>query len=127
MMNTRVSGFAQPISFSWLAREMVRFSSQRRGRFDREGRHRVVGRERPKQDQAAFGGGILWVHLDGGLQAIQAFLLCIHDCAEPDPILGIFLVGLEQARQQIACPCPIAGAERLDGLPQHGVFPGFGG
>ena len=63
----------------------------------------------------------------GALQAVQALLLRIHGRAQPDPVAGIVLVGLEHARQQVAGTDPVAQAQRLDGFAQDGILAAFEG
>ena len=126
MMNTRVTGFSQPACCSWPSLDLASCCSQRHGRFTGKGGTKTVRWDGSKQKQTAFGGGILWIQLDGGLQTIQTFFGCFHDRAEPDPTFDIFLIGFEQACQQVTGHVPgrLCGPPRWPAVAWN--FPGLG-
>ncbi len=97
------------------------------GVVDRERRDRVIRRQASQHGQAAFRCNVLRVQPESALKAIDAFFLSVHRRAQPDPVSGIVLIGLEHARQQVAGSHPVTQAERFDGFAQDGILTAFKG
>src|SRR5688572_14725826 len=78
---------------------------------DREWLDCFIGWQRAVQDQAAFGGDVPGVQLEGGLQAIDPLLGGIHRGAHPYPVGCVVLVRLEQTCQYFAGPTLISRSQ----------------
>ena len=89
---------------------------------DRERLDGFVGRERPEQDQASFGGGMFGVNAPRRLQAVDALFGGLRRGAHPNPVVDVVLVGFEQAGEQVFGARAVARLQGFHRFLEQGVY-----